>query len=289
MDRPERQGGRGHRGSGRHRPGDRRGPARRGRTRRRRRRRGAGPRGRGQGAVRAGAGARRRDRRLLGRLGRGPGRRRLRHRGRLPPPLQQRRRDLGRGRAAVGAGGQRLDLVLLGQRLRRGQRHAVLRPPHDRVGRARRGGQHVEHGRWHRPGALRLGLRLEQGGHLVPDRGAGPPAGRGRAPSCGPPSSTPRAGCSIRGCGRPSATGPASWPGSSPGRRRRARPSRSSRPSWPRPGAPVDVMDLRELGRFCVRGSSGATSSSATGSTRAPPCCTAGPTPSPRAGSRRPR
>ena len=58
-------------------------------------------------------------------------------RGRLPSPLQQRRRDVGRRRPALGAGAQRLDLVLLGQRLRRGQRHALVRPAHDRVGGAR--------------------------------------------------------------------------------------------------------------------------------------------------------
>ena len=50
-----------------------------------------------------------------------------------------------------------------------------------------------------------------------------------------PRSSTRRAVCSRPGCGRPSATGPPSWPGSGPDLRPRARPSPSSRPRWPPP------------------------------------------------------
>ena len=43
-------------------------------------------------------------------------------------------------------------------------------------------------------------------------------------------------------------------------------------------GHPVQLMDLRELGRFCSKASSGATSSSGTGSRRRRQCCTAEPT-----------
>ena len=71
----------------------------------------------------------------VGRVARGVGLRALR---RLSPALQQRRRhDRGR-RPAVGAGAQRLEVVLRRQRVRRCQRRARVRTPDDRVGRARR-------------------------------------------------------------------------------------------------------------------------------------------------------
>ena len=57
-----------------------------------------------------------------------------------------------------------------------------------------------------------------------------------------------------RACGRRNATGPRRWPGSDPVRPPRARPSRSSRAQLEASGHPADVMDLRELGRFCVAG-----------------------------------
>ena len=63
-----------------------------------------------------------------------------------------------------------------------------------------------------------------------------------------------RGACSIQGCGRPSATDPTPCSGNGPGRRRPAPPSRSSRSSSRRRAAPSNVMDLHELGRFCVQG-----------------------------------
>ncbi len=49
----------------------------------------------------------------------------------------------------------------------------------------------------------------------------------------GRPSSTRRAACSRRGCGRPSGTGRPSWPGCARARPPRARRSPSSRRRWP--------------------------------------------------------
>ena len=149
--------------------------------------------------------------------------------------------------------------------------------------------QHLEHGRRHRPGPVRVGLRLEQGGHLVPDRGVGPPAHRRRHRA---------AGCRLLSLGGP------------------ARHRAVDRPAQPARGAAADPTppagarhDLRGV-QGATRGggsdrrdhgparagpllrataSSGATSSSATGSRRQRRCCTAGPTPSAPGSFPRPR
>ena len=93
----------------------------------------------------------------------------------LPRALEQRRRDLGRGRQPLGAGAQRLAVVLRGQRLRTAQRRAAFvprmiasDPPGVVVTTSSGDGGH-------RPGPLRLGLRLLQGGHQLLHRGPGPP------------------------------------------------------------------------------------------------------------------
>ena len=97
------------------------------------------------------------------RVGRGAGGVGLRSLRRVPSALQQRRRHVGRGRPAVGAGAERLAVVLRRERVRRGQRRARVRAADDRIGRRGRHRQHVIGRRRHRAGAVRVGLRREQG------------------------------------------------------------------------------------------------------------------------------
>ena len=199
----------------------------------------------------------------------------------VPPPLQQRRRHLRRGRPPVGAGAERLDVVLLGQRLRGGQRDALVRTAHDRLGRARSRGQHLERRRRHRPGALRLGLRLEQGRHLLPHRGTCTPAGRRRHPA---------GSGSVLPVGRPARNRPvdgAAQParGAGQGQTPSARPGhdvRGVQGAARGVGASGRDHGPPRLGRFCVAGIKRGTSSSATTSREAPTCCADAPTPSRR-------
>ena len=93
---------------------------------------------------------------------------------------------IGRRRPAVGAGAQRLEVVLRRQRVRRRQRRARVRAAHDRVGRARRHREHVVGRRRHRAGAVRVGLRGEQGRDQLLHRVARAPARSTRARSCEP-------------------------------------------------------------------------------------------------------
>ena len=172
----------------------------------------------------------------------------------LPRPVEQRRRDLGRWRQPVGAGAERLAVVLRRQRVRHRQRRPRVRTPDDRRRRAGRGGDHVLGRRRDRPGALRLGVRLVEGGHQLLHRGAGPPV-RGPAdqPAGGRLLPFGRA-CSRPACGRPSGTGRRSWPGSDRGRRPREPRSPSSRRRWPPPGAPPTSSTSTSWARFAVQG-----------------------------------
>ena len=156
------------------------------------------------------------------------------------------------------------------------------------VGRAGRGGDHLVGRRRHRPGPLRLGLRLVEGGHQLLHRGPGPPVRRPEDQAAGggllPLGWTAR----DRAVGGPAQPAGRAGPGPTApagaghdvrrvqgGAGRRRAPDRHRRPRRARAGSPS-------------RGSRTGSSSSATTSTGPAACSTPGPTPSPRASCRRP-
>ena len=143
----------------------------------------------------------------------------------------------GGGGPAVGAGDQRLALVLLGERLRRGRHRPHLPAEDARGGDSRRDRRHLVRRRRGGPGALRQRLRLLQGRGQLLHRSRRPPAPHDRGRRSGPTSSTPVGVSSTPACGPRPATAPPSSSGSGPGRPPRGRRSPSSRPSSKRPGS----------------------------------------------------
>ena len=171
----------------------------------------------------------------------------------LPRAVEQRRGHLGWRRQPVGTGAQRLAVVLRGQRVRHGQRRAGVRAPHDGRRRAGRGGDHLVGRRRHRPGALRLGLRLVQGGHQLLHRGAGPPV-PGPGDQAAAAVFYPSGGLLETGLWEAQRNRPAELA------RVRPRPPAPGttfaefKAALAAAGRPTDVVDLDELGRFAVQG-----------------------------------
>ena len=128
----------------------------------------------------------------------------------------------------------------------------------------------------HRPGALRLGVRVEQGGGLLPDRGPGPSAARRRIQASRPAIFYPSGGLLDTGLWTAQRNRPASLA------RQRPRPPAPGttfeefREQLRAAGRNAEVMDLSSSGASSWAASRRARSSSATISTRS-----AGPAPRP--------